>query len=745
MPFLPKQAPIRPMMPSNPMISHLELELDWLRALLHVRIREMQAQGLLPGASDLRPGTIIYPQEVEARLRERDLTASDPTMDEVDAKTRLAEIEHRRRQFYKQYDIFDPSTPLAFLRQQYRLDDAQYLLLLLVVAPAFNPSFSRLYAFIQNHFERDYPTLALYIEIFAHDNPNAAYLDRLIAPGSILLSEGLVEMRTMAGYLPPNKQALVLPQRIQAFIGGIDMIDGTIASYSELRTRDSLSAPTMLTEKQHREWYSRIEKIKALVNTGKPLPCCFITGPSGAGKRRFAQEVAAIIERELLCVDVKAIHNTFESFSYGLSCACREAMLHNAVLCLFGWEALILPTTAEDANFHASVAALHLSVCRCLDSILAWHPQTIIITCQNSVSFAPRLDTRNVESLRLTMPDHHTSRRLWDVALPEQMRDDRCDIQAYAENFHLTPGQIADAVRVAAYQSEPSPVVNSDYIIGAVKQQMRHRLSEHATLLEKNYRWEDLIVTKDVETQLREIVYRYQYRAKVLTDWGLGDRFGHDIGLSALFDGPPGTGKSMCAALIANEIGIDIYQVDLSRVMSKYVGETEKNLAQIFNEAENAQAMLLFDEADSLFGQRTNVKNSNDKYANLEVNYLLQRIERFPGVAILTTNFPAGIDEAFARRLSLRVSFPKPSKAERARLWQSMLRSSRLPKGKIDYRELATEFEISGGYIKNSILRAAFIAASTNGVVDQDTLYQAARIEMKSMGMLVSHNDEDAT
>ena len=172
--------------------------------------------------------------------------------------------------------------------------------------------------------------------------------------------------------------------------------------------------------------------------------------------------------------------------------------------------------------------------------------------------------------------------------------------------------------------------------------------------------------------------------------------------------------------------------------MSKYVGETEKNLAQIFNEAENAQAMLLFDEADSLFGSRTNVKNSNDKYANLEVNYLLQRIERFPGVAILTTNFPAGIDEAFARRLSLRVSFPKPSKIERARLWAAMLKNEKLPREKINCRELAEEFEISGGYIRNAILRGAFIAASNNEKITQDTLYTAARIEMKSMGMLVS-------
>ena len=733
-------SPQSPQIPSNPMVSHLQLELEWLRALLEVRIREMQAVGLLPGADALRPGAVIYPQEVEARLHEQDKIGFDPTLAEIEANQRLAVIEKKREQFYRNHPVFDSTSPLAYLRQQYRLNEAQYLLLLLVVAPAFNPSFSRLYAFIQNHFERDYPTLSLYIELFAKDK-QAAYLDRLIAPGSILLSEGLIELRTITSFLPPNKQPLALPLRIQAFIGGIEMIDSNLASYTELRTR--LDLPTMLSPKQHTEWYARIEKIKALLAAGKPLPLCYITGPSGSGKRRFGQEVAALLHRNLLCVDIKSIQATFEDFGYGMSCACREAMLHDAILCLYNWEGLILPTTAEDANFHAQISALHVNVCRCLDGILAWHPQTIIITCQNSVSFPPRLNTRNVESLRLTMPDHNTSRDIWERVMPPFVRDQNCDIQGYAENFHLTPGQIIQAVREAAYASEPSSVINSGYIIGAVKAQMRHRLSEHATLIEKTYRWEDLIVPKDVETQLKEIVYRYQYRARVLDDWGLGDRFGHDIGLSALFDGPPGTGKSMCAALIANEIGIDIYQVDLSRIMSKYVGETEKNLAQIFNEAENAQAMLLFDECDSLFGKRTDVKNSNDKYANLEVNYLLQRIERFPGVAILTTNFPAGIDEAFARRLSLRVSFPKPSKADRARLWQSMMRTTKLPKGKIDYRELATDFEFSGGYIKNSILRAAFIAASNDGVVDQDTLYQAARIEMKSMGRLVSHNDED--
>lgn len=728
-------------MPKNPALSHLDQELEWLRALLHMRIREMQAIGLLAGAEELRPGVVVYAQEIEARLNERKFEAYDPTLDEIQAKDEFARLSHHRDRFYESRQDFDIHTPLAFLKQQYHLSDAQYLLLLLVVAPAFNPSFARLYAFIQNNFDRQYPTLALFIEIFSRDH-DCGYLAELIAPDSVLIAEGLIEIRYTSPYLPLNVQALALPQRIQSFIAGTNPIDSSIAAYSEFRARESLNGHTILTPKQSKEWHMKLDKLKHLSVPSWQMPLCFITGPYGSGKRRFAQKIAALIDKDLLCVDIKSLHANYESFAHALSVAVREAILHNAVLCFFAWEKLILPTTAEDANFHAEVSSLHLNVCRALEAMLAWHPSTIIITCENSVSFPPRVESRNIENLRLTYPDQPTALALWDQALPKEWRDESCDIKTFSEGFHLTPGQIIDAVHDAAYRSQPSEVINSEFIIASVKEQMRHRLSEHATLLDKKYRWADLIVPKDVETQLHEIVYRYRYRSKVLSEWGLGDRFGHDLGISALFDGPPGTGKSMCAALIANEIGIDVYQVDLSRVMSKYIGETEKNLAQIFNEAENAQAMLLFDEADSLFGSRTNAKTSNDKYANLEVNYLLQRIERFPGVAVLTTNFPAGIDEAFARRLSLRVSFPKPSRAERARLWQSMLKLARLPKGKIDVRELATEFEISGGYIRNAILRAAFMAASTDTVVDQDTLYQAARTEMQGMGMLVSHNEE---
>lgn len=724
----------------NPALRYLASEMQWLRLHISARLREMQSVGVLPGADTYRAGAVILPSEVEARLAELKNLACDRTLAELEANQELYECESTRHNLLPDSDEAPFSFPLAYLRNQYSLTDDVYKLFLLVAAPAFSPTFPRLYGFLQNNFERQFPTLALFLELFADAKDYANYAD-LLDPSSTLMAHHLIEVKMAYPHLPLLYQPLALPTRLQKFITSAPYMEPGLAPYTELRSIESSMSPLLLSEKFAKSWRAVMAKFEQYKNPAWNMPVTFITGPHGAGKRRRAQDVAALLDKNLLCVDIRSLLQTYTDFAQGFSIAMREAVLQNAVLCFFNWDDLILPTTAEDSKFHAEVSALHQQVCRLIDLELASCNTTIVICCNNSVSFPPRLMERPVEVVHIPYPDHHTAFELWSAAFPPFLRDKDCDIKAYSENFHLTPGQIIGAVNEAAYRSQSTDYIDSAQVLAAVKEQMRHRLSEHATLIEKSYRWEDLIVPRDVETQLREIISRYKFRAKVLSEWGLGDRFGHDLGLSALFDGPPGTGKSMCAALIANEIGIDVYQVDLSRVMSKYVGETEKNLAQIFNEAENAQAMLLFDEADSLFGSRTNVKNSNDKYANLEVNYLLQRIERFPGVAILTTNFPAGIDEAFARRLSLRVSFPKPSKSERARLWASMLKNNKMPKEKIDYRDLADEFEISGGYIRNAILRAAFIAAANDEIITQDTLYTAARIEMKSMGMLVSTND----
>jgi len=231
---------------------------------------------------------------------------------------------------------------------------------------------------------------------------------------------------------------------------------------------------------------------------------------------------------------------------------------------------------------------------------------------------------------------------------------------------------------------------------------------------------------------------RIRERARVYETWGFAKKVGKGLGVSALFSGPPGTGKTMAAGLIAQDLGVEIYQVDLSKIVSKWIGETEKNLAMLFDAAEAGHAILLFDEADALFAKRTEVKSSNDRYANQEVNFLLQRMESFAGIVILTTNLDTAIDEAFLRRLSLRVQFPMPEPEERLKLWETLIPKTAPTQGDLRLEKLADHYVMSGGYIRNAVLRAAFLAASERRSIDSTHLSRAAHLEYEAMGKITN-------
>jgi SpoVK/Ycf46/Vps4 family AAA+-type ATPase len=222
----------------------------------------------------------------------------------------------------------------------------------------------------------------------------------------------------------------------------------------------------------------------------------------------------------------------------------------------------------------------------------------------------------------------------------------------------------------------------------------------------------------------------------VFEEWGMARVATTGRGLTALFQGPPGTGKTMVAGALARELGLDLYRVDLSRVMSKWIGETERNLANVFSAAEEGSAIILFDEADSLFTKRTEVKSSNDRFANLEVNYLLQRLDSFVGVAILTTNLGTAIDAAFKRRLQFRVTFPIPDEELREQLWRAHLPPGLPQAADLDLAELARRYQLTGGSVRNCVLRAAFLAAAEDAVLDQEYLLRAIRLEYRSVGKL---------
>jgi SpoVK/Ycf46/Vps4 family AAA+-type ATPase len=276
----------------------------------------------------------------------------------------------------------------------------------------------------------------------------------------------------------------------------------------------------------------------------------------------------------------------------------------------------------------------------------------------------------------------------------------------------------------------------SSLVDGYIRQTRDVRLARYAYRVARLASWSSVVLPPDILDSLRELVARVRHGRQVYETWGMNRTVTTARGLTALFQGPPGTGKTLVAGVVARELGLDLYQVDLSKVMSKWIGETERNLATIFDAAEDGQVVLLFDEADSLFAKRTEVRSSNDRYANLEVNYLLQRLDSFEGIAILTTNSGNTIDQAFKRRLSFRLSFPFPDEETREQLWRAHLPPELPIGGPLTLDTLARKYQLSGGYIRNACLRAAFLAAQEETLLHQHHLERAVALEFAELGKL---------
>jgi SpoVK/Ycf46/Vps4 family AAA+-type ATPase len=299
--------------------------------------------------------------------------------------------------------------------------------------------------------------------------------------------------------------------------------------------------------------------------------------------------------------------------------------------------------------------------------------------------------------------------------------------------------RVADSARLRGELRGDGACTRAD-VADAVRAEFATDLGTVAVRVEVSQDWNDLVVPDDVGRTIAELVDQLRHRSVVLGRWGFQRKLGKGVGTTALFSGEPGTGKSMVAALIAKELGLELYQIDLSRVLSKWIGETEKNLAKVFDAAETGHVVLLFDEADALLGKRTtDMKSANDRYSNIETNYILQRIEQFHGIAILTSNLEKSIDPALSRRLSFEVQFPFPDVEHRAEIWRRMLPPELPIEGEIDFFELADRFIIAGGHIRNIVLRAAYLAAAENRpALAHAHILRAAEYEYRDHGMLVA-------
>jgi SpoVK/Ycf46/Vps4 family AAA+-type ATPase len=274
---------------------------------------------------------------------------------------------------------------------------------------------------------------------------------------------------------------------------------------------------------------------------------------------------------------------------------------------------------------------------------------------------------------------------------------------------------------------------------GAMRRLAAGHIDATAERIRPTREWGDLVLDESRMSQVREIAIRCRHRGTVFDDWGFSPQ--PSVGVVALFAGPSGTGKTLAAEVIAADLGVDVYKVDLANMVSKYIGETEKNLAHVFDAAEASNVALFFDEADALLGKRSAVSDAHDRYANIEVAYLLQRLERYQGLAVLATNLANNIDPAFVRRLHVVVEFPMPGPAERRRIWARSV-PKRAPVGDdLDLDALADGLELSGGTIRNAVLGAAFLAAEAGGPITMAVAVAAVQRELQKIGRLVNSSD----
>jgi len=613
----------------------------------------------------------------------------------------------------------DEDLPVTRLRRRFALDDTAVRLLLAAAAPALDLSLARRLDTLAGRAQPDAGFLVDATTRALVEERRALACLRATAP---LVRWRLVRLGTSRAWSPETPllhRPLMVPERI------IEWLRGEVAFEPErferaAVLRDASAAPA---GRPRRDAPAPLTRALFRTEGERRLPLV-VAGPALAGKATAVHAAAAARGLPVLDVDLELVATSAQPVDLLLDLV-REAVLQDAVLLLRRADDL----GEKRAELRRAVAAL-------LTDGTLW---TALTTRGEWRDDARRISGTQLVEIDLPAPAEQLA--LWQRALPPSVpRDPEVVPENIVARYRLTPGDILEAGAEAMRRADlrgPSARVSLDDVEQAVRGRLRHRLGDVAELMTTPLGWDDLVVSDHVGALIVELLAAIRYQAQVMEKWGFGKKLASGRAVSALFSGPPGTGKTMVATLIAKELGLELFRVDLSRVVSKWVGETEKNLGRAFDEAKNSQAVLLFDEADALFARRTDVKSSNDRYANLEVNYLLQRLEAFEGVVLLTTNNQTSIDDAFRRRLRFRIEFPAPDAGEREMLWQAMLPPEVPVAHDIDFTELAQRYEMTGGFIKNAVVRAAYLAAGEQVPgLTKALLLRAAQLEWEAMGHL---------
>jgi AAA+ superfamily predicted ATPase len=699
---------------------HLRLALGWLHRLLAWQVAVTRHTfGAL--ADDPYRGLYIPDAEVEV------LAAAhlDLPPELVEMRAELAEERAAIEDWADEAVRLGAPARLAQLAARFELTPFDCDVLLLALAPELNLRYERLYGYIQDDVTKKRPTVDLALRLLCDDPTQALAARARFAPGAPLLRHGLVRL-----FEEGQRHALLLARfiklddRIAAELLGQPQIDSLLAPFARLKWPDRGFERIVLPE----ELRARLRRIVGAHPRGLVLA---LQGGYGSGRTAVAEALCADAGLPLLLVDAERLLESDLAPEDAARRLTREAALQGAALLWQHGDTLL---SGEGAR------AWRVAVLAALDD----HQGLSFVALEHC--WEARGALRRSPYLRVELPplSYAGREQVWRQQLGGDTPD-AAALQSLASTFRLAGGQIRDAAAMAralagwrngADNGHAGPALQDLY--AACRAQSSGRLGELARKIAATYSWDDIVLPPDQKMQLREICAQVRHRRTVLERWGFERRLAMGKGVNVLFAGQSGTGKTMAAEIIAADLQLELYKVDLSSLVSKYIGETEKNLDAIFTAAREANAILFFDEADAIFGKRSEVKDAHDRYANIEVGYLLQKMEEYDGVVILATNLRKNMDDAFIRRLHVAIDFPFPEEADRLRIWRKVFPAEAPLAEDVDLAFLGRQFKLAGGNIRNIALLAAYLAAEDGETIEMAHVIRALRREYQKLGKLVT-------
>ncbi len=713
----------------NPYADSLEHLHDELRRLdLLIRRAMLMVRETQPTTeNDHLQGLVISESDIDSILRAKDFWGAWwQTQESQNAA--LAPLDHQldalRQEIDQRRQLSDEAEihlSLPYLARCFNLSQAEVDLILIALAPEIELRYETLYAYLQNDVTRKRPSINLALNLICRSEQEKLDARGLFGPSAPLVQYHLLERHdesqdrhpsflrqflkldgSLVDFLldhPPSLEGLWFPSRQQAG-------QPTIDAFPSLRNLAD---------------YCRQRGAQQIVLR--------LVGSSDATLKQAAEQFGQSLGRNLL-------HMKFDASQYDESQMAqrqRDAIVWNALLTISADE------TPMELEGHGSTLKA--------ESLLWQHLSTFqepILLLGPSSAFTRVPHHIPLWQLDIPSPSFAQRQGLWEQVL--EGRTNEIDVARLADALPFGTERIRQTLNLAsgmAASVDPAEVSPStQQLLAAGRALTTPHVGRYALRVEPRYTWSDLVLPPDKLAQLRHIASWLIHRRVVHTQWGFGAKLSRGKGLNVLFSGPSGTGKTMAAEVLAREFALELFQIDLSSVVSKYIGETEKNLSAIFREAEHCQALLFFDEADALFGKRTEVKDAHDRYANIEVNYLLQRIEQYEGVVILATNLQRNLDDAFVRRMQDIVEFPFPDETLRERIWRTHFPAEAPQGDDIDFGFLAKQFKLPGGHIKNIVLYAAFLAARESpSVIRMEHLIQATNAEFQKQGKISVKSD----